>query len=1098
MKVLSNRYELGESIGTGAMGDVYRATDSQSGETVAVKHLKPGLLDPTLDLLDRFRREGQVLRELNHPNIVTLIDVIEQDSNHYLILEYVDGGDLKDLLSKSPSGLPLDQVLQIAIQLADALTRSHFLDIIHRDIKPANVLIDQNDTPRLTDFGVAHIIGDSDLTQEGVLLGTYGYLSPEACLGKRVDARSDIWSFGVLIFELLTGQNPFTGDSIVQVITAILHDSTPDLQEIRPDIPDNLNDLVYRMLEKNHDARIPSIRLVGAEIEAMIKNIDISSQPPKPKAIEQEDPTEFELHSVFSPPQRTTPGSRNNLLAQSTPFVGREEEMNELTRMISDPTIRLITLMAPGGMGKTRLAIETGFFQAKNFEDGVLFVGLDKYGDPEKIPEAIAEAATYKFHSDGDYRAQIVSYLTNKNLFLIMDNYEHIIAGANILAEIIHAAPQLTVLVTSREKLNIDGENLLVIDGMELPKWETPQDALRYSAVQLFMQSATRTRVAFEITEENLSYVARVCHLVQGVPLGILLAAAWVATLTVKEIAEEIQASMDFLESERRDLPERQRSMRAVFDYSWRLLNDEERDGLARMSVFHGGCTRNAAQSISNISIRLLNGLVNKSLLHRDQKSGRFEIHELIRQFSEEILTNLDDVEEIHDNHARYYLNAFAERENDLKGKDQINALNDIEEDFENVRAAWSWAIERGLTDLLLNGLQSAYIYCFIRDQTFTAVELFANILEHDHTAPILQARAVTFYERIIRSMEKRPKAIDDIKTVMKTLENAGDFQGVGLAKLTLGYALLDTSEIEEALSVFKESLGIFIDLEDLYNQAPNLFGIGYAYSILGEHDKSLNYNLRCLEISQQLGDLYGIILTNNNISSNLEERGKYEESLAYLKENNLLSRKLGDKQGVAWSNVSLAIHLIAVGHREKGQKYLNEALGIIEDINIINTSGWVYYVKMIYDAFDEDYEGLKSTLRKLEALPTTRQDFLSGIRRHHFLAEAGVGNMERARDYLPRKGEKLSGLWSHAMLLLNLALIFDHDGHPVKATELLYVALSNRSTSAWMSRLPITIKLKARLKVAVSKVVYSAARENGKALTLEEAVQRSRDEGLF
>lgn len=1098
MKINANRYEIGESIGSGAMGDVYLAIDTQTGATVAVKHLKPSLLDHDPHLLKRFQREGRALRDLNHPNIVTMLDGVEQDGNHYLIMEYVDGGDLKDLLVNSPNGLPIDQVLQIAIQLADALTRSHFLDIIHRDIKPANVLIEGDDIPRLTDFGLAHFEGEAGLTQAGAVVGTVAYLSPETCMGKKVDARSDIWSFGVMLFELLSGQCPFSGDTIGTIVTSILGDTPPDVQEIRVDTPDDLNDLIYRMLEKNREARIPSVRLVGAELEAIIKDIDITPLSAMIKTSEQDELVELQSHSVFSTPAPLAGEVQHNLPAQTTHFVGREEELEDLGRMISDPSIRLVTLMAPGGMGKTRLAIETGLAHMSNFKHGALFVGLDKFDDPAKIPGAIAEAANYKFHADGDPKEQILAYLSNKNLLLILDNYEHIIAGAGLVAEFMQAAPGLSVIATSREKLNIGGENLLVIGGMKFPKWETPEDALRYSAVQLFMQSATRTRIDFEITDDNLSYVARVCSLVQGVPLGILLAAAWVDTLTVEEIAAEIQGSVDFLDSEQRDLPERQRSMRAVFDYSWRLLNDAERDGLARMSVFRGGCTRKAAQSVSQSSTRMLTGLVNKSLLRRDQETGRFEIHELIRQFAEEALDQLGDVGSIRDKHARYYLEGLSAREVDLKGSDQIQAVNDVEVDFENIRSSWAWAIERDQNQLLLQALQSANIYCLIRNRALAGTELFGSLVEKAQPGSALQARAVAFHETNMRGMEKRPNAIKAITAAFTTLDDAGDTAGKAMALYALGYALVDISEYEEAITTLERALAIFEELGDLYNQAFTLHRLGYVYSVLNDLETAINIDFRCLEINQRLGNLFGIIWINNNIATTLEQTGQGEEALAYLEENNQIGRKLNDKQSIAWSGVSLAINLVALDQRERGQQYLDEALAIIDDINHTDTSGWVLYVQMVYSSFDEDYEQIKATLERLEALPLTRQDMLSGIPLHHFFAEAGMGDMEAARRYLPRMVKQVAAPWPKAMLLYNLALMLEFDGQPEKGLELLHVAFSIPTTSDWMTKIPISTSLQDRLSAALPADVHAAAIERGKALDIDAAIQQIKDEGLI
>ncbi len=271
--IIANRFEINDLekdlLGRGGMGVVYRATDNQSGETVAVKTLNSETLSHEPNILERFQREGDALRQLNHPNIVKFITAIESHGQHYLVMEYVDGGSLQSLLAKHGQ-LSSQRSVEIGLDLADALTRAHHLGIVYRDLKPANVLLAQDGTPRLTDFGIAQLADSSRLTQTGVLVGTVNYLSPEALSGEVLDFRTDIWAFGVLMFEMLTGKLPFTGENLTARITATLTQPVPDLTRYDLDIPKPLAGLIYRMLEKDRRQRIPSMRQVGAELETML------------------------------------------------------------------------------------------------------------------------------------------------------------------------------------------------------------------------------------------------------------------------------------------------------------------------------------------------------------------------------------------------------------------------------------------------------------------------------------------------------------------------------------------------------------------------------------------------------------------------------------------------------------------------------------------------------------------------------------------------------------------------------------------------------------------------------------------------------------
>ena len=258
-------------LGRGGMGTVYRATDALTGQIVAVKVLdKTSEVSQTSEVFARFAREGEALRQLSHPNIVRIVAAVQEQGRHCLVMEYAAGGSLRSVL-KREGRLPATRAAEIALDLADALTHAHRLGILHRDLKPENVLLAADGTPRLADFGLAHLAAGPRLSQSGVLVGTVDYVSPEACQGVVVSELSDIWSFGVLLFEMVAGCLPFAGTTFAARLDAILTQPAPDLGRLVPGISDGLADLVYRMLEKDPCQRVPSMRLVGADLEAILK-----------------------------------------------------------------------------------------------------------------------------------------------------------------------------------------------------------------------------------------------------------------------------------------------------------------------------------------------------------------------------------------------------------------------------------------------------------------------------------------------------------------------------------------------------------------------------------------------------------------------------------------------------------------------------------------------------------------------------------------------------------------------------------------------------------------------------------------------------------
>lgn len=386
------------------------------------------------------------------------------------------------------------------------------------------------------------------------------------------------------------------------------------------------------------------------------------------------------------PPLRSVPLVRTNLPEQPTPFIGREGELDDLVDLINRS--RMVSIVASGGAGKSRLAVELGTRMIDQFSDGVFFVPLAARSNPDEVPEALAESLGIVNVAATDTMSQVVDYLAPKQQLVILDNFEHVKEGSEYVSRIIDTAPEVTVLATSRTRLGLRGESVYPLGGLQAG-WDNAEDAMAASGTLLFLDSARRRDPMYEIGEEDLVSLARLLQLVDGLPLAIEIAASWVDVLPLAEIVQEVEANIDFLESEMSDAPDRHRSIRAVFDYSWSTLSERERAIFPKLSVFRGGFTRQAAQEIAGASLRDLSGLADKSLLLPSRATGRFTVHELLRQYAADRLAASGDTDVTLDAHAAFYGRFARSVFESIRKGNQIEALADAEADIDNLRTGY-------------------------------------------------------------------------------------------------------------------------------------------------------------------------------------------------------------------------------------------------------------------------------------------------------------------------------------------------------------------------------------------------------------------------
>ncbi|MFZ4656055.1 MAG: tetratricopeptide repeat protein [Caldilineaceae bacterium] len=758
------------------------------------------------------------------------------------------------------------------------------------------------------------------------------------------------------------------------------------------------------------EAQKAALQVLGALTEAPVDTLAAS---PTRSLVEQKAQKSTTVQETTT--AALSASTPHNLPQPATPFVGRANDLAELAAKLANPACRLLTLVGPGGMGKTRLAIQAAqmildfrfwildsekmpqnnpkskiqnlSWKDQKFADGVFFVGLASVDSSDLLVSTIAAALGFTFSGSGDPKTQLLAYLRAKSLLLVLDNFEHLLDGVALVSDLLTTAPGVKVLATSREALKLREEWFHFLSGMSYPATGASGQVETYTAIQLFTQCARQVQQGFDVASEAAA-VTRICQLVEGMPLGIELAATWLKFYSCVQIAEEITRDLDFLTTALHNVPARHRSLRAIFEHSWRLLSPGEQYVLPRLAIFRDGFTQAAAEQVVGAARTVLLALVEKSLLQLTP-ARRFQFHELMRQFAEEKLLPEPQAAAIKDRHSLYYLRLLQEQEAYLKGRKQPSTTAVLEADIENVRTAWQWGVANQQVDAIDSALESLHTFYLMKYWFQEGETVFGQAVATLQMAEPMGKQGILSGKLLFRQgvmavwfawtagkADHWEKAAKLYKAALAILSQFDAQAETGLALSALGALHFHLGRFAEANHLFAQALHIFSAQDNRVEMGRILHELGVNLAAQGNYGEAIQTLQQGGELCEQSGDIRmrGEILNSlAQVYMAIEEYRVAQQMMQAI----LSARTAAeDQRGMAASLALLGDLTWRMGDYATAQRYSQESLSLLQKIGLnkpkevaLNNLGNIACSLADYQQADEHFRtvlAINSTTGKL------------------------------------------------------------------------------------------------------------------------------------
>lgn len=988
-QVIDGKYRIDALLGGGGQGTVYRAIHVHLQRNAAFKVVRSDFVADA-ETTDRFKREALTVARLKHPHIVTIHDFgISPEVGAYLVMEHLEGHSLHEEI-RQRTRIPVGGALELMAQICTAVHAAHTQGVVHRDLKPENIFLEARpDGARMVkilDFGVAKLRGASSfeassqdayrnprLTMAGKVFGTPAYMSPEQAAGELLDARSDIYSLACVFYEMISGRPPFVYDGLTALHLQHVQTEPKPPSEYANGIPGALDAVLLRALAKQREARPQTAEEFAAELGAVSVSAEarpaifwtasVGSARAGRSTAEQTDGS-----ASFEPTPMGLRRPAHNLPQQMTSFVGREQEIERVKEMVS--TNRLVTLTGPSGCGKTRLSLQVAGETLFEYPDGVWLVELAALGDPALVPQAVASALGVREEPGKPLVEALVGFLRTKDLLLIFDNCEHLVAACAALAgTILRTCPDLRVLATSQEALGVLGEVAWLVPTLPVPDLEhlPPADRLAASgAVRLFVERAVLSVSGFTLTEQNAPAVARICHRLDGIPLAIELAAARVKLLTPDQIASRLDDRFHLLTGGSRTAQPRQRTLQAAVDWSYDLLGEVARVVFNRLSVFAAGFTFEAAEAVcgdteagrlhdesggastasrstgpltppSDLSIHpsevldFLAHLVDKSLVVVEESGGesRYRLLQTLRQYAGEKLRLSGEAGAIRSRHRDYYLMLAETAESELRGPEQGTWLNRLELEHDNLRAALDWSkVDAAASDASLRLAGALAQFWLVRGHTREGrVWLEGALTSGGSPARAVRAKALHGAGVLVGALGDYARAVAYLEESLALRRKLSDTEGMASSLNNLGFVAQWQGDYARAEALHRESLELARQHNHRWELANSLNNMGAIEQYRGDYERAIAPLKESLSLFRELGDERKVADTLNNLGIMAANQGDFPRASALFEENLALRRKLGDRRGITMALNNLGEVAQLRGEFQQAATLLGESL---------------------------------------------------------------------------------------------------------------------------------------------------------------------------